>query len=102
MEEQENDFANDLFSYELVDDDPKEYSHIYNVRVTSKDTQLVNALYDLFDDEFEITYDLHKNQVSTMIIWTASPREREKAVQKLRKLEKNPALIKRSEEENGY
>ena len=29
MEEQENDFSNDLFSYELVDDDPKEYSHIY-------------------------------------------------------------------------
>lgn len=102
MEEQENDFSNDLFSYELVDDDPKEYSHIYNVHVTSKDTQLVNALYDLFDDEFEITYDLHKNQVSTMIIWTSSPREREKAVQKLRKLAKNPALIKRSEEENGY
>lgn len=102
MEEQENDFSNDLFSYELVDDDPKEYSHIYNVRVTSKDTQLVNALYDLFDDEFEITYDLHKNQVSTMIIWTASLREREKAVQKLRKLAKNPTLIKRSEEENGY
>lgn len=102
MKEQENDFSNDLFSYELVDDDPKEYSNIYNVRVTSKDTQLVNALYDLFDDEFEITYDLHKNQVSTMIIWTSSPREREKAVQKLRKLAKNPALIKRSEEENGY
>lgn len=102
MDEQENDFSNDLFSYELVDDDPKEYSNIYNVRVTSKDTQLVNALYDLFDDEFEITYDLHKNQVSTMIIWTSSPREREKAVQKLRKLAKNPALIKRSEEENGY
>lgn len=101
MEEQENNFSNDLFSYELVDDDPKEYSNIYNVRVTSKDTQLVNALYDLFDDEFEITYDLHKNQVSTMIIWTSSPREREKAVQKLRKLAKNPALIKRSEE-NGY
>lgn len=102
MDEQENNFSNDLFSYELVDDDPKEYSNIYNVRVTSKDTQLVNALYDLFDDEFEITYDLHKNQVSTMIIWTSSPREREKAVQKLRKLAKNPALIKRSEEENGY
>lgn len=102
MEEQENDFVNDLFSYELVNDDPKEYSHIYNVRVTSKDTQLVNALYDLFDDEFEITYDLHKNQVSTMIIWTSSPREREKAIQKLRKLAKNPTLIKRSEEENGY